>query len=197
MREEIYKKIKSISDAVGTSGAAMKAQEISEDLVREYDDKISAGMDELRAYRAVLKDVKKIEEILRSMPKTDEEILKEERKENHKKANDVLASLSSILWIATVIGYVLISFSIGRWHLTWLVFLYSSILETIIGMVRKYNKGHSLKKVMRSGLSSVIWLSTIILYFLISFNLGYWHLTWLIFLAAALVQKIVGLIFRN
>ncbi|MBQ7923550.1 MAG: hypothetical protein IJ325_13410 [Clostridia bacterium] len=39
---------------------------------------------------------------------------------------------------------------------------------------------------IHKSLESVMWVGTVILYFLLSFLTGYWHMTWLIFLAASM-----------
>lgn len=192
MRKEIYKTIKSLCDEIGTEAAYSQAEKITSDLEREYDERVKAGMSELDAYRDVLRGIEKIEEMLKSMPKTDDEAARENRKADLKRLKRTLGSISSWMWIITVIVYVLFSFKFGYWHLSWLIFLYSSILQNIINMVSKYNSGKSLRRTLKSGLSSILWLLTVILYFLISFTLGGWNVTWVIFLIGTLIQKIIN-----
>ena len=56
----------------------------------------------------------------------------------------------------------------------------------------KYRSGRN-KEIM-GAVSCIIWTAALVLYFLISFNLGGWHITWVIFLIAACVQSVAALI---
>ena len=49
----------------------------------------------------------------------------------------VLNGLHGILWLGIVIGYFLISFASGLWHLTWLLFIVGSVIEIILDAVLK------------------------------------------------------------
>ncbi len=56
----------------------------------------------------------------------------------------------------------------------------------------KYRSGRN-KEIM-GAVSCIIWTAALVLYFLISFTVGGWHITWVIFLIAACVQSIAVLI---
>ncbi len=187
MKREISRKIKAISDEIGTVAAAAEAERIIEDLENEYDARIANGMSELDAYRDILVNIREIEALLRSMPKTDAESSSASRKADMKKLSKQLGTISSVMWLITVAAYILLSFKTGDWHISWLIFLYTSILQTILDMIKAYNSGKTLK----NGLSSILWLVCVIVYFLISFSSGAWALTWLIFIAGAIVQVII------
>lgn len=53
----------------------------------------------------------------------------------------------------------------------------------------------NIGKEVRNAVSTIIWCATVAFYFLISFETGAWHITWVIFLVAVCIQTIVGLIF--
>lgn len=59
----------------------------------------------------------------------------EDQTQRNKKAKAVHGSISSLLWIITVIAYMLISFSTGAWAITWIIFLVSACIETVIGLM--------------------------------------------------------------
>ncbi|MDR0897541.1 MAG: permease prefix domain 1-containing protein [Oscillospiraceae bacterium] len=46
------------------------------------------------------------------------------------------------------------------------------------------------------GLTAVFWLMVVAFYFVVSFESGAWHLTWIIFLFASAVQVVLGLVFK-
>ena len=194
MKKQLDEKLKKVCDSIGTQAAAEKFEQLSKSIENEYDKRIANGMSELEAYREMLRDIDAIEELLRDMPKTEEEQRREDEKAARKKWNKKLdaieGSIQGIWWLLTVIAYFLISFTFGGWHLTWLMFLSSSIGSIIIGMLFKYNKGVPKKKIL-GDLHGILWLGIVIFYFLFSFAFGGWHLTWLIFILGAVLEVII------
>lgn len=194
MKKELQKTIKQLCEEVGTAAAAEKMEDLTNDLTEEYDKRVRAGMNELDAYRDVLKNIGKIREMLEALPKTDEDTERRERETGRKNLERILGKISTCMWLCTVIVYFLFSFAYpGTWPYSWLIFLWSSIGQIILGMVKKVNRGRPLKKVMKGGLSGTLWLGITIIYFLLSFATGSWHLTWLIFLVGALLQTFLGM----
>lgn len=195
MKKELKKTIKQLCDEVGTAAAAEKLDDLTQDLTEEYDKRVKAGMAELDAYRDVLKNINTIREMLEALPKTDEELERKDREKGRKNLERILEKISTCMWLCTVIVYFIFSFTYGGWHLSWLIFLWSSIGQVILDMIKKYNRGKPLKKVMKSGISDVFWIVITIIYIIISFTSGAWHLTWLIFLFGALIQTFFGIFF--
>lgn len=181
-------------DSIGTAAAEEMCGELTEDLGEEFDRRVKAGMSELDAYRDVLKNIDQIQKLLDSLPVTDEELDAKERLKETKKWNKVISKISSCCWLALVIVYFLFSMMSGMWHLTWILFLWGAIGQILLNMVTKYNKGKTMKKVLKGGLSGILWLSTVMMYFVFSFASGMWHLTWLMYIAAVIVQIILGAI---
>ena len=62
---------------------------------------------------------------------------------------------------------------------------------------REYFKDKEQQEKRDSPYASIIMLSTSIIYFIVSFITGAWHLTWILFLFGALTVQIVNLIRRN
>ncbi|MBQ4353705.1 MAG: hypothetical protein IJC71_02310 [Clostridia bacterium] len=188
MKRELKKTIRQLCDEVGTAAAAEKMNELTGELTEEYDKRVQAGMAELDAYRDVLKDIGRIREMLESLPTSEEDEDRWGRETGRKNLERILSKISTCMWLCTVIVYFLFSVYFGAWHYSWLIFLWSSIGQIIMGMVKKVNRGKPLKRVLKSGLTSILWLITVILYILLSFMSGAWHLTWLIFPGAAIIQ---------
>ncbi|MBE6542080.1 MAG: hypothetical protein E7672_06495 [Ruminococcaceae bacterium] len=192
MKREIEKKIKSISDGIGTAAAEEMRQELTEDLVEEFDKRVDAGMSELDAYRDVLKNVDEIKKLFESLPVTEEEEAAKERKKSSANLNKILSRISSCCWLLVVIVYFWFSFTYGMWHLTWLIFIWGSIGQTFLDMIKSYNRGKALKKVLKSGLSKILWQMAVIVFFVVSFAMSIWNTSWLIFIATAIVQIILN-----
>lgn len=193
MKRELDRTVKQLCREAGSAAAAAKEDELKSSLEEQYEQRIRAGMSELDAYRDVLKNVDQIRAMLLSLPKSEAEEEQRKSEEDRKRSEKILDKISSCLWIGTLIAYFLISFGTGLWAYTWLIFLWSSIGQNILDMVKKLGRGKPKKKVLRSGLSSILWIGVVILYFVVSFGSGLWYLTWLLFPAATLVQILMGL----
>lgn len=192
MKKELKKKLKSMCEEIGTAAAAEKIDELADEVSAEFDRKVSEGQNELDAYRELLADVDRIRAMLESLPETEEEADEKERQKNAKKANALLDTLETCMWLLTPVAYLAVSFLFGHWHMTWLMFLSSAIGSVLFDMLRKYNRGIPFEKVMHEEFSGVLWLGIVIVYFLYSFTVGgwVWAYSWLIFILGAVVEVI-------
>ncbi len=198
MKRELNKKIKKLCEEVGSAAAAAKCSELTEQMSDEFDARVKAGMSELDAYRDVLKDVDKIRELLDSLPKTKEDEEIKSRQRSFKWLSKNLSRISGCMWISTAIIYLLFSMTYGGWDISWLIFLWSAIGQIVLNMVKKYNRGVKLKKVFKSGLSAILWIAVTMIYFLFSMvTMYYWHLSWLIFPFAAILQIMLNALFGD
>ena len=197
MKNELNRKIRKLCDSAGSAAAAAKYDELSKQMNADYDARIKAGMSEIDAYRDVLRDVDKIQELLNSLPKTEEDDERISLQKSYKWLSKNLSRISGCMWIATAIVYLLFSMTYGGWKITWLIFLWTTIGQIVLNMVKKYNRGVKLKKVLKGGLSGILWVAVTILYFLFSMIVGYWHLSWLIFPFTVILQIILNALFSD
>lgn len=203
MKKELDKKIKQICDEVGGAAAEAKLDDVTRIMNDQYDKIIESGKSELDAYRAILSDTEKIREMFNSIPKSEQkrkaqgEREKSEGKKKNKKEKGILDTIETSMWLLIVIFYFLFSMRFGHWNLSWLVFLWGSIGSVLIGMVKKYNRGESLRRTMKKGISKIMWLYIVIIYFAGSFIFGGWAVSWVIFLVGALAEIILNAIFRD
>ncbi len=223
MKKEIEKKVKELCDEAGSAAAQEVCGSLTRNLERGYDERIRAGMSELDAYRDVLRNVDEIKAMLDKLPKDDgkapdsgkekrrsarerkaekkakksaesESGVGKEGKSGWHMSNRKMNSLCAALWILVTIVYFLGSFMTGRWELTWLIFLWGTIGQIIMNMVKKYNRGAPLGDTIRKGLTPIMWLVITIFYFIVSFGTGMWHLTWLVYLVGAIGQVLLSLV---
>ncbi|MBQ7930967.1 MAG: hypothetical protein IJ334_08145 [Clostridia bacterium] len=197
MKNELNRKIRKLCDSAGSAAAAAKYDELTKQMNADYDARIKAGMSEIDAYRDVLRDVDKIQELLNSLPKTEEDDERISLQKSYKWLSKNLSRISGCMWIATAIVYLLFSMTYGGWEITWLIFLWTTIGQIVLNMVKKYNRGVKLKKVLKGGLSGILWIAVTILYFLFSMIVGYWHLSWLIFPFTVILQIILNALFSD
>lgn len=196
MEKELKKKIKKLCDEAGTAAAAERIDELTEQVSREFERRVESGESELDAYRAILSNTERIEQMLKELPKTDEEKRVEEDKRRRKRfagrVEAITDAMQSVLWLCTVIVYFLVSFRFGYWHLTWLMFLSASMGSIIIDILKKYNNGRPLGEAISKEFSGLMWLEITKLYFLLSFTIGgsFWAYSWLIFVLGALIESV-------
>ena len=94
-----------------------------------------------------------------------------------------LASLvASTLWSLVVVVYLAASFLTGRWDITWMVFPLAGGLQCLV--VAYFNPAQREKN-----LTGAFWSLATTLYLVISFWTFAWHITWLIFPAAAAIHQ--------
>lgn len=109
-------------------------------------------------------------------------------------------SLSSIVWSVGVAVYFLISFSFGKWHITWVIFPILAALDRFLCVLvenKDYNTSlpaDSAGTRLRKELGTVITVLGLALYFVISFATQAWYATWLILIIAMAVKGLVNAI---
>jgi len=120
--------------------------------------------------------------------KTDDTLVEEMKVQmtTGKKENKMASLASSSLWLLIVTVYLVVSFWGGRWDITWIIFPFAAGLQNLISA---YFKPEAKKK----HLSGLFWCFVVTAYFIISFWSYAWHITWIIFPAAAAVQQAVKL----
>ena len=117
MKNELNRKIRKLCDSAGSAAAAAKYDELTKQMNADYDARIKAGMSEIDAYRDVLRDVDKIQELLNSLPKTEEDDERISLQKSYKWLSKNLSRISGCMWIATAIVYLLFSMTYGARNL--------------------------------------------------------------------------------
>ena len=207
MKDMLNQKIRELCGEAGSASAAAMAPRLINDLDREYDKRVDAGMSELDAYRDVLRSVDRIEAMLRALPKDTPREETEPapsaddwdpmadfsaRMAGRKALSFYLDKASALLWVGTTLVYFLWSLTFGGWRYTWLIFLWATLGQIILSGAEEYNKNLNLRKTMMDTLSGCLWVGAVILFFLAGFGLGLWRYSWLIFLAATAAQILLS-----
>ena len=194
MKRELNKKIISVCEEAGTAAAREKCGELMDNADREYDELVSSGMTELDAYREMMKRIDEIQRIVDSLPKDEPSPGEKKDRENGRKTLKMLLDkTSTVMWLVTVLLFFVISLASGKWYVTWVIFLVAAMGQILLDTLKDLNGSKkSRKKLIKSCASSCLWLTAVSLYFIISFASGLWGLTWLIFVAAAIAQSLIG-----
>jgi len=73
---------------------------------------------------------------------------------------------------------------------------YKKADDTVVEEFKEWNSSQKKKKSIQNSVSTIIWMITLVMYFLISFLTMAWHITWLMFLIGVCVQAIANLLFQ-
>ncbi|MDF2484899.1 MAG: hypothetical protein K0R46_1067 [Herbinix sp.] len=68
--------------------------------------------------------------------------------------------------------------------------------DTIVEDFKEWKSETKKAKSIKVAISCIVWTSTLLLYFAVSFATFAWYATWIIFIAAGCVQAIIELVFR-
>lgn len=93
--------------------------------------------------------------------------------QNQKSLGGLLISLTALLAAA---AYLLLGFTVGGWHIYWVLFLAVPIMSIIVDIVEA-------RKPVSARIPGIVALVCIITFILVGFLADIWHPTWLIFFA--------------
>lgn len=200
MKEQIPQAVERILKKYCSEPETPITEETRADIVQktsaEFDENIKNGRTDIEAYREAVRYAERtVSDLFPKPQQTDKN--KHANKEGEKKPFAALESLiEAVLWLSTVAAYFIISMVFGHWHLTWLIFLSSSIGSIIITVLFELNRGKTIAEEW-DNLHGIIWLALIIFYFLLSFATGAWHLTWIIFIIGSAASVILDYLKKN
>ena len=191
-------------------------EEIFLNLTDKYNDFLAKGKDEESAYNLTIASVGNINELIGSMKNNSSsyEINREiqAEKEQLRQRSATFNAIAILLYILSVIPpilypnrkYGVVAMIIVIATATALLvynrvnrpkfenFGSSSIVDAINSWQRNVkNKHHFAGMVI-----AILWLMTVIIYFVISFVVGFWHVTWLIYIIATIFTIIINYIFK-
>lgn len=234
MKEELKIYVDTLfKDAPQNDAALDLKDEIISNLNARYDDCIRQGMSETEAYGSAIKSVGDISGLIEELKNKQVTVNTFNMSANYFEGDEgpgffnsaddsgmnkffshitpenektILGTATTILWVATVIVYFLISYLFHSWKLSWLIFLVSSCANIVIDLLFSLNRlrrepytakihNKCLKKI-EGAASSLLWISLVIVYMIISFATQFWNVTWIIFLFGVIAQVIMDAFFK-
>lgn len=225
MHQEIRKHIDLLFEKAPKTRAALELkEEMIANAQEKLTDMVSQGYQETDAFEVVINSIGNVEELFAGLEETgdkyrgpSEQILKLQRK----KAWLTTIAVGLYIFAGAVFFFFEMQsryfYSIGIAEpddLGIVIAVLLCIIPTCMlvyasniippyqkkeeNMVEDYKEWHSTKqkdKEVRKAVDSIIWSLGLVVYFLISFTTGAWHLTWIIFLILGCIQSIVSLLF--
>lgn len=210
-------------EAPGTRKAMELKEEMISNAEEKYQDLLKEGYREEDAFSIVIHSIGNVEELFEELEREDGYSWYTEQEFAIQKKKAVFTAIAVGLYIfagAVFFIFALLDDPLGRYlpfdlSLLGLVIailiciaptvmlVYASSLmpksrKTRDNTTEEYQEregSRDKKKEIRRALSGIIWTMAVVLYFLISFTSGAWHVTWVIYLMAGCLESIISLIF--
>lgn len=214
MNDKIRKHVNELfENAPNTKRAYDLKDEIISNADDKYNDLISEGKSEEEAYNQVIQEIGNVDELIGELVKNNP--ISNERNMEAKRKTAFVVSMSVGLYILSVISCIVLdelgmpdfitasSFLALAGISTCLLIYhfmsrprYSKYEDTIVEEFKEWKGKKDNNKEIKKAINSILWTLTVIIYLLISFVFGIWHISWIIFIIAALIENIINLIFK-
>jgi len=175
------------SQAPKTEQSIDTREEMISNLLAKYKDLLSTGLSEEEAYKKTIDEIGDISEIIKSLGGNKPIV----RQKAVSKA--VQGSVHGLIWFIALIIYFAISILTGAWHITWILFLITPAVTSVVDGFFRISEGKNAK----GRFIGAMWLMITALYFIISFGTFAWHITWIIFLIGGAFTQIINLLYSS
>lgn len=221
MNERIRKYIEELfEDAPKTRKAMEWKEEVVINTIDKYHDLIGEGYKEEDAWQMVIHSIGDVTELFGELE--EENPLRLPEGQRKKKA--VLKTIAAGLYIFAGVVYMTWMLMANRYFyymntdirmevglilaaliciaptcmLIYAANMYPDFSRREDNLVENYKEARYIRnreRAIKTSISAIVWLVTLILYFIISFVTFYWEVTWITFLIGGCAQAIVFLIF--
>ncbi|MEL7609084.1 MAG: permease prefix domain 1-containing protein [Bacillota bacterium] len=197
-----------------TRRAVELKEELLANLTDRYNDLLSRGIGEADAFKAVAESIGDVDELIKGLKETDVMDYNQMLKERKKTARVVTTAIGLILF-----GVILMITSVAALHadpvimngIMLLIFLCATCMlvyhfmsrpkyvkadDTIVEEFKEWKSKAAQDDKIRKSIHSILWTSTVAVYFLVSFLFHIWAYSWILFIIAAVVSRIITLSFQ-
>ena len=189
-------------DAPDTPQVREVREEILQNTLNRYDDQIASGVGESAAYQAAVSGIGDVEALLASFG------VKKPEKPNKSVARRVCVAVAVALYILCVVPVILcdelqMPDALGVSLMFLMVAVATALLvftgghkasktseTTAIDAQPMQQQPHGKPSVLRCVLTPIYWVVTTAVFLFLGFR-GYWHVAWLVFLAAGGIGDII------
>lgn len=221
MNERIRKYIDELfADAPKTRKAMEWKEEVVVNTIDKYHDLISEGYNEEDAWQMVIHSIGDVTELFEELREENPLSLSEEQRKKRAVLNAVAAGLyifAGVVFLAWML--------IARWNffymyddvmmqvglilaalicipptcmLIYAANMYPNFSKKEDSLVENYKEAKYIRnreRAIKTSISAIIWLVTLIIYFIVSFLTYEWQVTWIAFLIGGCAQAIAFLVF--
>jgi hypothetical protein len=205
---------KLFEQAPKTRRAVELKEELLANLTDKYNDLLSRGISEEEALKTVMESIGDVDELIKGLKGTDVMDYNQMLKERKKTALVVTSAIGMIMF-----GIILLIISVAALHanpvvmvsIMLFIFLVAACMlvyhfmsrpkyvkadDTIVEEFKEWKSKSAQDEKIRKSIHSILWTSTTAIYFLISFLFRIWAYSWIIFIIAGVVGRIITLSFQ-
>ena len=200
------------ADAAPTRRAIELKEEMIQNLTEKYNDLINEGKTPQAAYNIAVAGIGDVSVLLSDI---NNEAVPEQYETQRQRAAmhkaiavmmyilcfvplvilSILSSSTFAIITGLVIMFVMIAAATG-------LLIYNNMTrpklpknDTVVEEFREWQTNKHEKSSLRRSISSALWSIIVVLYFIISFSTGAWHISWVIFLMGAVVESVLNIAF--
>jgi len=187
--------------------------ELKANLIEKYNDLLAKGKSEEEAYNIVVAGIGDINELINQIEGSEAD---KRDVEKERKRSALLVTTAVVLYILCVVPVILTA-SISRLNPVMgvaLMFVFIAVAtgllvyrsgsvppyikadETLVEEFKEWKSKRTQKDSFRKSINSAYWLVVVAVYFIVSFTLGIWSYSWIIFIIAAAIQKVIEAVYE-
>lgn len=218
MEEKLRAYMDSIFRDVKTTRQSVELrEEILQNLIDKYHDLIGEGKTPEAAYNIAIASIGDVEELLAGMGRINpmESNISQEEIDQRNRTSGALTALAVVLYITSVLPPILLSNTfmietLAPAMMFMMIAAATGILiynnstrpryhradDSIVEDFKEWNHQADSYKQAYKAISSALWSLTVVVYILVSFTTMAWHITWVIFLISAAIDRIIKAVFE-
>ena len=215
MQENLRRYVESLfEETKPTKKAVELKEEMLQNLEDKYRDLLAEGKTPEAAFNIAVASIGDVSALLRQLEegfRSDSEI---ERYEQARRKSAMLTAVAVMMYILSVLPVILLS-ALGGRHVDIIalpimfimvalatgLLIYNNMTkpkhlqesDTMVEEFREWQSDTHEKKQMRGAISTALWSLILVLYFLLSFTTGAWHITWVIFIVGGLIESLINI----
>lgn len=185
-------------------------EEILQNLTDKYNDLIAQGKDEDVAFNIAVASIGDVSDLIRELqglPRHYEQMAEENERRRSKSA--AITAIAIAMYICSPAPVILIQNEIGVVMLFVIVAAATALLifngvnksknqpvpDTMVEEFKEWRERNTGKNQLLKAVTSAVFAVGLVIYFLLSFTTGAWHLTWLVFPIIGAINGIVKALF--
>ena len=182
-------------------------EEMLQNLEDKYRDLTSEGKSPEAAFNIAIAGIGDVSSLLRQLESgflSDPEM---EKYEKARRKSAMFTAVAVMLYILSALPILVfrhfnaIPLMFGMVAIATGLLVYNSMTkpkyykesDTMVDDFREWQSDSQDSKQMRGAISSALWSLIVVLYIIISFTTGAWHITWVLFVVGALVESLINI----
>ncbi|MFV0394063.1 MAG: permease prefix domain 1-containing protein [Coprobacillaceae bacterium] len=214
MNDELRKYLdKLFEDAPKTRASYELKEELLANSTEKYSDLVESGIPEGEALHIVMDSIGDIEQLFETMETTEK---KEAIEVNLKKKALFRTTAIGLYILGFILAIIVDEVAPVRYDflggvsilvmaaIATCILVYESIAypkykkenDTVVENFKEWNHNKKANKEIKNAVNVIIWMCTLVAYFILSFMTMAWYITWVIFLIGVCAQAIASLLFQ-